>query len=272
MTRLSAERDAAWERAARLTVLAREMEAEAHRLRDRAARRGPQTYEALGTRAQHLLALAEEEALEVRAAAREQAGAVVELAEQAACEIREAATAHATALRAEVEEWVGRRLLADRTAADALRDTARGEARAVRKEALALLREARQRVAALRTEQEREQADQWAAAEREITARADARDAEEARRVAAARARLRDAEQALAQAQVAADHVQERARECAAQLLGEARERSEWIGRETERLLHEHRARQEAVLAHLERVLGGLRTLPVGDAAPRESL
>ncbi|MDV9178590.1 cellulose-binding protein, partial [Streptomyces sp. W16] len=49
---LSRHRDAAWERAARLTVLARDMEAEADRLRETVAGLAPQTYETLGERAQ----------------------------------------------------------------------------------------------------------------------------------------------------------------------------------------------------------------------------
>ena len=51
------DRDAAWERAARLTVLAKEMEAEAERLREEVAQLGPQTYEALGDQARRLFEL-----------------------------------------------------------------------------------------------------------------------------------------------------------------------------------------------------------------------
>lgn len=42
---LSRERDGAWERAARLTVLAKDMEVEAEHLRDAVSRLAPQTYE-----------------------------------------------------------------------------------------------------------------------------------------------------------------------------------------------------------------------------------
>src|SRR4051794_15192364 len=49
---LSLARDDAWERAARLTVLAKDMEAEAERLREVVAHLAPQTYETLGKRAQ----------------------------------------------------------------------------------------------------------------------------------------------------------------------------------------------------------------------------
>lgn len=50
---LCADRDAAWERAARLTVLAREMEEEAERLREVVTRLAPQTYESPGARTAH---------------------------------------------------------------------------------------------------------------------------------------------------------------------------------------------------------------------------
>src|SRR4051812_29547162 len=74
---LSAGRDAAWERAARLTVLAREMESEALRLREVVTQLAPQTYELLGERAQRLLALGEEEAAAVRGSARQEAALTV---------------------------------------------------------------------------------------------------------------------------------------------------------------------------------------------------
>ncbi|MFE0516507.1 hypothetical protein ACFW2E_43275, partial [Streptomyces sp. NPDC058964] len=71
---LSRDRDAAWERAARLTVLAREMEAEAERLRETVAKLAPQTYEALGERARRVFQLVLEEAAETRESARRAAG------------------------------------------------------------------------------------------------------------------------------------------------------------------------------------------------------
>src|SRR5882757_5888031 len=54
---LSRARDAAWERAARLTVLAKEMDAEAERLREVVARLVPQTYETLGEGARRIFEL-----------------------------------------------------------------------------------------------------------------------------------------------------------------------------------------------------------------------
>ncbi|HEY9371127.1 DivIVA domain-containing protein, partial [Streptomyces sp.] len=59
---LSDERDAARERARRLTVLAKEREAEAARLREAAAGLTPQRYATLGERARQILELGEAEA------------------------------------------------------------------------------------------------------------------------------------------------------------------------------------------------------------------
>ena len=81
---LSAGRDAAWERAARLTVLARDMEAEAVRLREAVSRLAPQTYDGLGERARRIFQLAREEAAAVREGARRAAEEHVARAEAAA--------------------------------------------------------------------------------------------------------------------------------------------------------------------------------------------
>jgi hypothetical protein len=267
---LSRERDEAWERAARLTVLVREMEAEADRLREAVAQLAPQTYESLGVRARQLVALSEEEALQVRAQAQEEARQVTEAAEREARETCEAARAFAEALRAEADEQARRRLLAARVDADELRAAALTEAREARRESLVRLRDMRQRVTGLRADQESEHAERWAAAEREIIERASELEAHHAESTAAAQARLREAQQALAKEQETAGRRQESAQACAAELLAEARMQRERIGRETERLLRAHHARGEAVRAHLDRVLGGLRTLPIRDASASE--
>lgn len=75
---LSQDRDAAWERAARLTVLAKEMEAEAVRLRETVAGLAPQTYDALGERARRIFELGVEEAAALREGARQEAQSLTE--------------------------------------------------------------------------------------------------------------------------------------------------------------------------------------------------
>ncbi|KIF03181.1 cellulose-binding protein, partial [Streptomyces sp. RSD-27] len=70
VARLAGSRDEAWERVARLTVLARQMEQEAERLRAAVAALAPQTYDELSERARRILSLAEEESEILRADAR----------------------------------------------------------------------------------------------------------------------------------------------------------------------------------------------------------
>src|SRR4051794_35234079 len=63
---LSEDRDAAWERAARLTVLANEMDAECRLLREQVDALSGSGFEALGAGAAELLRMVEEEAAAVR--------------------------------------------------------------------------------------------------------------------------------------------------------------------------------------------------------------
>ncbi|MZG20196.1 cellulose-binding protein, partial [Streptomyces sp. SID5914] len=114
---LSEDRDAAWERAARLTVLAREMEEDLADLEDVVAQLTAQDYQALGERARHLFRLGEEEAEAVREGARSAADGLMEDARVYAAGVRDAAQAHADAVRAEADERARQRLLAARAEA-----------------------------------------------------------------------------------------------------------------------------------------------------------
>lgn len=258
---LCRDRDAAWERAARLTVLARDMEDEAERWRETVARLAPQTYEALGERARRVLQLAEEEAAAVRERARRAAHEEVEQAEAHALGVRQEAQSYADALRAEAEERARQRLLAARAEADDIRVTARREVKAGRGEALAALREVRQRTTAMLAEQDKEHAERWAALERQSAGRAAELDAHHARLVARAEAALSQAKQAFADAEESARRCQEEARARAVELLAEARRREEQIARETERVLREHGERWDDVTAHMDRMRDSLSTL-----------
>ncbi|WP_343235395.1 DivIVA domain-containing protein, partial [Streptomyces bauhiniae] len=104
LTALSRDRDAAWERAARLTVLAGRMETESARLRETAAGLAPQEYDTLGERARYAFALLREEARAVREAAHEEARHEVARAEQDAAGAVRAAREAARARCAEAEE------------------------------------------------------------------------------------------------------------------------------------------------------------------------
>ncbi|MFI1679216.1 cellulose-binding protein [Streptomyces sp. NPDC020607] len=258
---LSQERDGAWERAARLTVLAKDMEMEAEHLRDVVSRLAPQTYETLSERARQILTLAETEAAAVRESAAAEAQAVTEDAEAGAREVRESARAYAERVGADAEERAGRRLQADRATADETRIAARQDVKAWRGEALAALREMRQRCEGLLAEQEKEQGERWEAAERETAEREAASDARDAERVAAAEARLSEAKRAFAEAEESARHRQEDAEARGAEIVAEAVLCEERVTRETERILREHGERWDEVRAHMDHVRSSLATL-----------
>ncbi|MFI1032337.1 cellulose-binding protein [Streptomyces sp. NPDC020951] len=258
---LCADRDAAWERAARLTVLAKRMEAEVERLREVVTQLAPQTYDCLGERARRILQLALEEAADVRENARGEAREQVVQAETCALGVREEAQEEADTLRAEAEERARQRLLAARAEADEVRVGARREVKEYRGEALAALREVRQRTAGMLAEQDKEHAERWTAAEREAAERSAALDAQYARSVTRAEAALSAAKQAFAEAEESARRGQEDAHARAAELLAEARAREEHAARETERVLREHGERWDDVQAHMDHVRNSLTAL-----------
>ncbi|GAA4804975.1 cellulose-binding protein [Streptomyces ziwulingensis] len=258
---LSAERDAAWERAARLTVLAREMEEELADLREEVAGLAPQTYETLGEPARDLFRQVEREAAALREAARAAGGRLVEEALAYGRDVREAARAHADAVHAEADEGARQRLLAARAEADEMRIACRREVKAGRGESLAALRGTRQRVLAIHAEQAREHAARWAQAEREQTARAAAVDARLAELLARAAERAAEAERGLAAAEESARRTPEQARARAAETIAEARAYEERIARETERVLREHGERWDVVQAQMDEVRGNLSEL-----------
>ncbi|MFE1025320.1 cellulose-binding protein [Streptomyces sp. NPDC058818] len=258
---ISRERDAAWERAARLTVLAREMEEELEDLRDVVAQLTSQDYEALGESARRLFQLAREEAEAVRERARRAAEGLTEDARAHAAGVREAAQAHADAVRAEADERARHRLLAARAEADETRIEARREVKAGRGEALAALREMRKRTTGMLAEQGRELAERRAAEERAEDERARALDAHHAELVARAEQEAGEAAEALADAEEAAGRWQEEARDRAAEVVAEARARQERIARDTERVLREHGERWDELQAHMASVRSNLSSL-----------
>ncbi|MFF4834589.1 cellulose-binding protein [Streptomyces sp. NPDC001315] len=258
---LSLDRDAAWERAARLTVLAKEMEAEAAGVRETLARLAPQTYEALGERARRLFQLAQEEAAAVRERARSEAQQHLAHAEAHALGVRRAAQEYADELRAEAEERARQRLLAARAEVDEIRITARREVKESRGEVLSALREMRQRTSGMLAEQAKEHAERWAEAEREAVERADALDAHHAHLVARAEAALTEAKQALADGGQSVHGRQEDAQARAAELLVQAQAHADRIARETEQVLREHGERWDDVRAQLDHVRSSLADL-----------
>ncbi len=258
---LSWDRDAAWERAARLTVLAREMEEETERLREVVASLPAQTYEVLGERAQRLYELGAQEAAALREDARREARRVVEEAQAEAGRLREAARADADAVRGEAEERARHRLLAAGAEADEMRVAARREVKECRGEALAALRDMRQRTEGLLADQEREHAESGEEVRRAAAEREAVFDAHYGSRAARAEAGLGEAEQALGDAQESVRRRQEDAEARAAELIAEAGVHAERVTRETERVLREHGERWNDLRAHMDNVRSSLAAL-----------
>jgi len=258
---LSRVRDAAWERAARLTVLAREMEEELLRLREVVAGLEEQTYELLGERARRILLLAQEEAAALRETARDEARTLVESTREAARQRAEATEAEAGEMRGEAEERARQRLLAARAEADEIRLTARLEVKEFRGEAYAALREVRQRTEGLLEDRHKEQSERWAELERELAEKETESEAHHTELKASAEAALATAERADAEARRLTPACEEEAVVRAAEILAEARAREDRIVRETERVLRAHGEEWDQVRAHMDHIRDSLSTL-----------
>jgi cell division septum initiation protein DivIVA len=255
------DRDDAWERAARLTVLAKEMEAQAGELRERIAQLPPQTYESLGGRAQTILALAVESADELRTGAEDDAAALTGEAEARALAVRDAVRAESEQLRTEAEEAASGLLAAANTEADAVLTGARRDAKEWRTRAQAALKDTRKRTEEVRTGQEKEHAERWEAGGRDLAAREAEADERFAALTSRAEAVLAAARRGLAEAEEEARHGQEDAEARGAELVAGARGVEAGVERETERVLREHEAAREEVQSHMAHVRNSLATL-----------
>ncbi|MEV6169487.1 cellulose-binding protein [Streptomyces sp. NPDC051954] len=258
---LSRDRDAAWERAARLTVLAKEMDAEAARLGEVVSQLGPQTYEALGESARRLFRLVEEEGTAVREGARLEAQRCAEEVQAYVAGLHATAKEDADAAIADGLEHARQTLHVARTEADEIRVAARREVRDSRTESLAPLREARQHTSGVLAEQAKEHAQRWEEFESEEAERVAALEARSAEQVALAETALAEAEQAAADAKGSIERCQEEAEARAEEILAEARAHQDRIARETERVLREHGERWDEVRAHIDRVRNSLNAL-----------
>ncbi|MFJ9028910.1 cellulose-binding protein [Streptomyces sp. NPDC102274] len=261
VTALFRDRDDAWERVARLTVLAKEMEGEAELLRERVAALPPQTYEKLGRRAQQILALARQEEETVRAEVREETRTVVDTARVAAERVREAARQRADTVRAEAEAYAEQVLRAAKGAAEATRAEARREVTAHRAEVIAALKEVRRRTEHVIAEQEEKQGEELAAAEREFADREATSLVQHDELTAYAHLQLVAAQRAFSEAGEQARHGQEDAAARAEELLARARADADGVARETERLLREHAEIREEMQAHMAHVRNSLAAL-----------
>jgi cell division septum initiation protein DivIVA len=181
----------------------------------------PPTFEHLGDRVGQILALAEQEALEMRDRAAAETEGIRKLAEQSATEIRDAADHYADQRRRDAETEATRLLADAKRAADEERDAADRDAAAVRQEAEAIY------------EQQRADAAQAAADfETTLAERRERTAAEFRHQQAATQAQLDDMAQQLESARAAGQKEQESAEAQARRTLVEAEERAESIVRE----------------------------------------
>jgi hypothetical protein len=258
---LCRERDEAWERAARLTVLAREMEEETARLGEAVARLPPQTYGELGERAYLILRAAEEEAAELRASAFDEARALRDAVEQEVCELELRDKARTRADEVHAEARARQMELAAQRVAEGVRAQARKEAEEVSGEALAVLHEMRQRTAAMLTALENEQVERWAALEHDIAEREAEAETDIAVRAAGAETGLAQARRAWAEAEEFLCRRQLDAEKLGAEIVAEAHVAADRIARETERVLRKHAARREELQSQMDHVRAGFAAL-----------
>ncbi|MFJ5632521.1 DivIVA domain-containing protein [Streptomyces goshikiensis] len=261
LARLSDSRDEAWERVARLTVLAKRMEAEAGRLRETVSALAPQRYDDLSERARRILLLSEEEAEAVRDEAGADVLAIQGAAEAHADRATELARHDAEAVREQTEVRARQLLQRAQVEADEERGGAGDEAAAWRAEAAAALAEMERRSRALLAEREQERAERRDAAERELAAREGELEARLLELDRNAEAGLAEARRGLAEAEEAARHGQEDAEARGAELVAAARVREERVGRETERILREHEESGDEMRAHMDHVRSSLAAL-----------
>ncbi|QDY77159.1 cellulose-binding protein [Streptomyces qinzhouensis] len=265
---LSGERDAAWERVARLTVLARRMAADVAALRETVKEAPPQTYEALGAPARELLALTWETADHVRTSARDEAGCAVGEAETAARRLTDETGAAAGAVIAEAEEHARRLTTAARTAGGRLLMDARRDATAARAEATVVWESMRERSEHMLAALEAEQAERWAAVDRDAERRAVAGDERRAGAGERAEALLREAERELAEATEYARRTAEESQARADALRAEAQGEAEAVARETERVLSVHATSRAEALAPLKLLQDSLTETPPTGSPP----
>ncbi|WP_327367870.1 cellulose-binding protein [Streptomyces sp. NBC_01217] len=258
---LSAERDEARERVARLTALVEELSAESVRLGEVVAGLAPQTYESLGERARQILALAESEDRDLRGAAQEAAQALRDAADAVGRRLRESARADCDAMRAAAGNHADQALTAATATAEETLAEARQEAARMREEAEAVMAGTRRRTASVLAHQETEHGERWQTAERELAEAQAAQTAHHDELTERAEARLAEARRALAQTEEAVRHGQEDAEAQGAELIAAARAREERVIRETERILREHEEGREEVRAHMTHVRNALAAL-----------
>lgn len=266
---LAQERDEAWERAARLTVLANDMEAEAHTLRAAAGGLGPVSYESLGAGAQELFTHVEAEAADVRERGEAEARTTYDDAERAGREARDRARMDAEARLAAADETAQGIRDAARAQADDILGAARAEAARLDAEAERALDGVRQDIARSLSEMETEQRTRLDALMRDLAERESGIDQRLGELMARAERLLADAQQAHADAHEAARRTQDDAEATGSDIIAQARAAEERVNQDSDRALRAHEAHRDEIRAHLAHVRTSLSAL-TGRALPAD--
>ena len=258
---LSTGRDAAWERAARLTVLANEMDAEAATLRGAAEALGPVSFEALGEGAQELFRQVEAEAADVRERGETAARAEYDDAERDGRALRDRARADAEACLAGADESAHAVQEAAQRHAAELLGAARAEADRLDAEAQRALEGVRQDIARSLAEMEKEQRVRLDGLQRELAEHEAAIDARVGDLMDRAERLLSDAQRAHSDAHDDARRAQAQAEATAAEIIAQAHATEERVNHESERALRAHESHRDDIRAHLAHVRTSLSAL-----------
>lgn len=267
---LSEDRDAAWERAARLTILANEMDAECAALREQVASLPPANFETLGPGAEELLRLVEEEAAAVRERAEVEAQYARDAAETARRTLQDEARAAASARLAAAEDQAERMLDEACSRAAEVLGHARAEAEAQRGEADRTLDAMRQDVDRSTAEAAKERQGRLDALRHELAEREAGVDNRLADLLADAERRLDAAHKERAAAEEALRTQEQEADQQAASMLAQARLHEEHVRRDSERTLRAHEEHRDEIRAHLAHIRTTLATLTGRHIAPPE--
>lgn len=258
---LQEERDAADQRAAKLTLLARQLTEEAERLGRAVAALQPDTYATLGDRAGELLATVEEEAADIREAAERDAQRTTATAHTDAATTRDTAHDAAGRLREAAETAARQTLHASRADAERILEAAHADAGKIRDEAAETLRDTTERCAALLESRQQEHAGAHDALTRELHARETTLETRLTDLDTRAQKALDTARRAHTEAEEAARHRQEDAEAQAAGILAQARAEATRIDRATDRVLREHAEAADELNAHMAHVRSTLAAL-----------
>jgi DivIVA domain-containing protein len=271
---LSEDRDAAWERAARLTVLANEMDAECAAVRVQVEALGAAVFDRLGPGALELLRLVEEEAAAVRDRAEAEAQYARDAAETARRALQDEARMAATARVRGADQEAEQVLEAACTQAADILAQAQAEADAVRGEAEQHYEAMRRHVTGELAEMDAQQRRRVEELEREVAERQAGMDSGFAGLLADAGRRLQAAQREHTEAEESLRAQQAEAEARASAMLAQARVHEERTRREAERALRAHEQHRDDIRAHLAHIratlgqLTGRTQLPADDPLP----